>query len=455
MRRESIGSFGAIAERELKTHDVIGIGFGPAGIALAAAIEDRAEEGHGAPWRSLFVEREPDSTWQPNMLMPGTDIQHHYLRDFATPRNPRSRFTFPCYLKETGRLFSFGLLGGNAGRVEWSDYVQWVARQLQHHALYNHDVVRVEPVMAAGDDEVSALRVHAAERGGGAMRTFQARNVVLCMGRRPNVPPVYQPHAGETVFHSHEFQSRVRRLRPEQTRSFAVVGSGQNAIEVLLDLIERFPSATIYSINRNNGFRLYDLGHFSNECYFPEEVDYFHGLSKQSRANLSADVKFTNYSSVDADVSRTLYWRLYEDEVQGVHRIRVIKRSEAVAVTREGGSYRLDLRDVYKHDHQSVAVDTVVLGTGFVEDQVPDCIAPLAPYLDRDGDGDVVISRDYEVRVVPSFTAGLFINGLTERTHGISDAASFSMMALKAQRTLERLEQRRVEAVAGNGLVRR
>lgn len=445
------------AVHESDVYDVIGVGFGPAGIALAAAMEDAEEADRRPAWRSLFIERAADSTWQPNMLMRGTDIQHHYLRDFATPRDPRSRFTFPNYLKESGRLFRFGLLGGNPGRVEWSDYVGWVARQLAHRALYGHDVTSVEPIVDAESGEVRTLRVNAARTVDGAMRSFEARNVVLCIGRRPSVPAAFRAHLGPAVFHSHWFRSRIGALTAEPG-AVAVVGSGQNAIEVLLDLADRFPTAALYSINRNSGFRLYDLGHFSNEVYFPDEAEYFFSLPKRSRDKLAADVRFTNYSSVDADVSRTLYWRVYEEEIQGTRRIHVLKRSEVTEVEPAGGAFTLHLGDMYRHDRSTVRADVVVLCTGFVEDQIPDCIVPLTPFLDLDADGDVVISRDYEIRTEPGFEAGLFINGLTERTHGISDSASFSMMALKAQRTLDRLHGRRAADLvssAGGELVRR
>jgi L-ornithine N5-monooxygenase len=73
--------------------DVLGIGFGPANIALAIALE---ECGSGNSVR--FIERRSNPTWHPDMLLDGADIQNNPLRDFVTPRNPRSRYTFVNYL---------------------------------------------------------------------------------------------------------------------------------------------------------------------------------------------------------------------------------------------------------------------------------------------------------------------------------------------------------------------
>jgi L-ornithine N5-oxygenase len=81
--------------------DVVSVGFGPAGIALACALEDEAEDNGKKPFaRVRFFEKGRDSTWHGAFLLAGTDINHHVFRDLVTPRNPRSRFSFAMYLKE-------------------------------------------------------------------------------------------------------------------------------------------------------------------------------------------------------------------------------------------------------------------------------------------------------------------------------------------------------------------
>lgn len=424
-------------------HDLIGVGFGPAGIALAVAMEDANEErSEPSSWKSLFIEQAPDSSWQPNMLLSGTDIQHHWLRDFATPRNPRSRFTFPYYLQQKGRLFTFGLLGCNASRIEWSDYVRWVAKQVAHYALYRHRVIAIEPVDSGNNSPIHVVRIRAQEAETGATKEFYARNIVLGTGRKPNIPEIYTPYLGDRIFHSHYFTSHIQHINADQRPTFAVVGSGQNAIEVVLYLASHFPHSEIYSINRNGGFRTYDLGHFSNEVYHPADVDYFYSLPKSARRQVEQESKYTNYSSVDPDVSHDLYAKVYEEEVQGIRRIHVMKRSSVLKVIPHHPSFELCVEDRYLHSTKSLRADVVILCTGFTEEQNPTYLHPLAPYMQVDDDGDFLIERDYEVKTDDRMQVGIFFNGLTERTHGISDSASFSMMALKAQRTLERLEMR-------------
>ncbi|MGD7411917.1 ornithine monooxygenase, partial [Salmonella sp. gx-f9] len=66
-----------------KSYDVVGIGFGPANLALAIALEEAGFAGS-----CLFLERRPSPQWQPEMLLPRSDIQNHPCRDLVTPRNP-------------------------------------------------------------------------------------------------------------------------------------------------------------------------------------------------------------------------------------------------------------------------------------------------------------------------------------------------------------------------------
>ena len=65
-----------------------------------------------------FLERNDRVVWQGGLLLPNCNIRHHHFRDLATPRNPRSRFTFANYLKENARLFPFCLLSGGVSRIE-------------------------------------------------------------------------------------------------------------------------------------------------------------------------------------------------------------------------------------------------------------------------------------------------------------------------------------------------
>ncbi|MBH8608762.1 SidA/IucD/PvdA family monooxygenase [Thermoactinomyces sp. CICC 10521] len=420
-------------------YDLIGIGFGPAGIALGAVMADEDEMQGKRQMERLFLEKEPDSSWQSEMLIPNTDIQHHYLRDFATPRNPRSRFTFANYLYEKGRLFSFGHLGKNPGRLEWNDYILWVADQLSEDVRYQNQVLGVHPILE--DGRVDLFQVKVRDLTSNTETNYLSRNVSINVGRIPHVPNIYQSLLGDNVFHSSKFLSKIKRLDGTNTQSFAVVGSGQNAIEIILYLADRYPDATIYSINRGPAFRIVDLGHFSNEVFFPEFTDYFYSLTEENKEKLFNSIRLTNYSVVDVDVSQALYWRIYEENIMNKQRIHVTKFQQVVAIEEHSKHYKLYLEDLYNKERSEISVQNIILCTGFKEEKVPKVLQPLQHLLMQNEDGTLQITRDYQILTDKIVRGRLYINGLTERTHGISDSTSFSMMALKAERIYKQIKE--------------
>lgn len=423
-------------------YDLIGIGFGPAGIALGVAIDDHNEGlSEEKSIKALFLEKANDSTWQGNMLLPRAHIQHHFFRDLVTPYNPRSKYTFANYLKEKGRLFQFGLLGLTPGRIEWNDYISWVAQQLNQYVIYQQNVIEINPIKDA-EGNIDLVEVITTDVVSNEIKKFKAKNITVNTGRTPYIPEQYKPLMGEKVFHPHFFKKKIENFKAEDKPNFAVIGSGQNAIEVILNISNKFPEADVYSINRNLGFKTYDLGQFSNEVYHPEFVDYFYGLTKEERQKLfDEQMKATNYSAVGPHVSTDLYWKVYEQSIEGINKIHVMRCQEVLDVKDVENGYELHLKDNYTKEELSINVDGIVVCTGFTEEKIPRPLDSILNYLELHEDGDIDISRNYEIATTNQFNVGVYANGITERTHGISDATSFSMMALKAKHIFDHVQE--------------
>lgn len=421
-----------------RVHDLVVAGFGPAGISLAVAAVDHDEaQPTGLPaLDAVFLERAADSAWQPNLMLPGTDIQHHFLRDFATPRDPRSRFTFPNYLVSTGRFYPFTLLGGYASRREWSAYVEWAAREIGRPVEYHREVIEVLPVPEP-DGRVRSVEVVSVDPRDDSHHRHRARNVAISTGHQPHVPEVFRPSLGERVFHAQELLPRLALL-PDGPLRIAVIGAGQSAGEILLHLAAAHPDNQLHALTRNAGFRMYELGHFSNEVYFPEETDYFYDLDGSQRERVFAGAKATNYAAVDPDVSTALYQSVYDDRLTGRKRWHIHRRTEVTDVAVRHGSdgttsgVSLRLTEVNTGAVETIDVDAVVLSTGFTEPRIPSALRPIQEYLLTDGAGDPVVTRSHRVETRDGFEAGVYLNGITEWRHGISSATSFSVMALKA-----------------------
>lgn len=424
--------------------DLLGIGYGPAAIAVATALEDDNEFLPPGASRNtaLFLDRGPTAAWQPDMLLPGTDIQHHFLRDFATPRNPRSRFTFPSYLVDTDRLYPFTNLAGYVSRHEWSQYVRWVTDRLTVPVTYDTEVTEVRPVVR--DGRVAHARVLGENTATGQPVEHLARNVLVSMGHQPFVPEQFQPFTGDRLFHSHEFLTRMSAIEKDSVRRVAVIGAGQNAGEIFLHLANTLPDAEIHALTRNSGFRLYNLSHFSNEAYFPAETDYFYSLDAAQRKKVFEEVYSTNYACVDPDVNTGLYRAMYDDRNWGPGRLHLHKRSGVESLSRgAGGGFRLVLDEVNTGEREELEADLVILCTGFREPKMPGLLEPFAEYIEADEAGDPAVTREFRLGTTPDCSVGLYLNGITEWRHGINSATSFSTMAVKAGQILRDLDARR------------
>jgi len=424
--------------RDPSAFDLVGVGFGPSGIALACAIADRAESrgGDAGLGRVCFLEKSSDTAWHRDMLLAETDIQHHFFRDLATPRDPRSRFTFANYLKEKGRLYEFGELalgaaGGAVSRVEWSDYLAWAAEQLGDYVRYDHELLEVRPIQRGAVVDRLELVTTAG--------VLQTTGLVLSPGRRARIPPEFAAHVGPTVFHTSRFRGSVAGLDRDRPWRFAVVGSGESAIEILTTLHSAFPRAQLTSVHRSLGFKHVDLCQFSNEIFHPQHVDFFHSLEPPQRHALLREARPTNFGVVDAQASDILYRKLYEDMVANVHRVDILTGCRITAMTGTSGAHRLHLESIHTGAQAETEADIVILGTGYQEEVFPSALAPLADLIETDEDGGPRVARDYRIPTVERCTVPLYVSGVSERTHGVSDSASFSMMALRAQTVLESL----------------
>ena len=414
-----------------------GIGFGPQGVALAAAIADLGERlGADFADQVAFFDKASGPGWQTGMLFRNADIQHHYLRDLATPRDPRSRFTFANFLKEHDRIFEFGSLvygggGGAVSRIEWSEYVAWAAALLDDYVTYDSPVSDLR-IKRVGDEDMIALTVPEGD--------VLARAVVYCAGRELFYPPVFRDHLGERVFHATQFLDRVRALPDLNDLRVTVVGAGQSAIEVIQYLHGAFPRTKLACVQRAVGFHHGDHSPFVQRMFHPRESDYFFSLPEDGRRNLLEEVMRANYAAVDKEAVSALYRTMYEDNLLSTPRIQMIPSSEVTLVRRDAdGRYVLDVTNLLDASSLTVVADVVVLATGYVDQSLPSMLEPLGSALRLDGRGCPVVRYDFSLATAGDTNPVVFVPSAGESSHGLGSSSSFSMVALKAERVSQAL----------------
>ncbi|PKH23400.1 SidA/IucD/PvdA family monooxygenase [Pseudomonas fluorescens] len=416
-----------------KIFDVLGIGFGPANIALAIALEELS-----SGMSVQFLEKRPGPAWQPNMLLPGSDIQNHPLRDLVTPRNPRSRHTFTNFLFEQGRLYEhLNLPLHHPLRAEYAQYISWTADFFEHIVAYGCEAVSVEAVTPSNGE--SAHYTVCCTDG----RVFLARSLVLAPGRTPHIPAPFADVKDRRVRHLNDYMPALAEAVAAtggQCR-IAVIGGSQSAVEILLHASCHSGVREVVGFTRNFGYRQKDTSPFSDEVYFPSFVDTFHNASAEHKARLRQELVHTNYSSSDIDVLNQLYVRKYEQMLQGEGLLQLRTCEDMVGCTPASDGVQIDSRQYLQGIIHSQSFDLVILATGFLDLGAGDRQEPfpkLLASIARENEIDtLIIARDYRVDLGNGLPT--YLNGLCESSHGMGDAGSFSLLALRSQNIVQSL----------------
>ncbi|MGI5184756.1 lysine N(6)-hydroxylase/L-ornithine N(5)-oxygenase family protein [Dactylosporangium sp. CA-152071] len=428
--------------------DLVGVGFGPSNLALAIAVQERAAAG-GTPVSAVFLERQASFGWHRGMLIEDATMQVSFLKDLVTMRNPTSSFSFLCYLQERGRLIDFvNHKSLFPLRVEFHDYLEWAAARVDDMVRYGQDVTAVRPVF--DDDTISAYDVETRDRTG-ARRTVRARNVVLASGLRPALPPGIE--ASKRVWHSRDLLTNVDDLAGADPSRFVVVGAGQSAAEVTAFLHERFPSAEVCGVLSRYGYSPADDSPFANRIFDPLAVDDYFDASAQVKSMLLGYHANTNYSVVDTDLIETLYRRVYREKVLGSQRLRLLNVSRLTAAEELGDRVAVTVESMLTGARTVLDADVLVCATGYTPADPFPLLGELAGRCHYDDEGRAVVERDYRIRTDASVLAGIYLQGGTEHTHGISSSL-LSNTAIRSAEILESVCDRRrasVPALSGSG----
>ncbi|AJE48693.1 lysine N(6)-hydroxylase/L-ornithine N(5)-oxygenase family protein [Celeribacter indicus] len=404
-----------------KTYDLIGVGFGPSNLALTIAIEETE-----LPIRVKFLEARPGFAWHPGMMIPGADMQISFLKDLVSQRNPQSRYTFVNYLHEKGRMNAFiNRKTFFPSRVEFNDYLGWVAEQLGH-CDYDRRVVGIEPV--GQGNTVGAVDVLTQDAAGGT-HSYRARNLVIAPGGTARLPPVCDSlKADPRVLHSNDYMRKVvPHLRPGER--IAVVGAGQSAAEIFNDLAERPEAPHVDLILRGHAMKPSDDSPFVNEIFAPEQTDAFHAMPEGARAALRAELSATNYAVVDEDLILDIYTKLYEQSVLGEGRLALRSQTRIAGLSDSGARLRLHFE--HRHGMSEAEYDRVIFATGYLRQLDETVLHGIAGFCE-----DFRTGRDYRLSMKDGFSPAVFVQGYSEVSHGLSD----TLLSVLAQRSAEIVE---------------
>jgi L-ornithine N5-monooxygenase len=436
--RGALGTLGTPGD----PYDLIGLGFGPSNIALAIAAQEIAPER-----TCLFLERNPDTRWHEGMLIDGARMQISFLKDLVSLRNLASPFTFLAYAKAKNRLEKFVNLGEfRPTRVEFQDYLRWVAEQFAHQVQYNAVVTAVTPV-PDDDGGYSLWQVTARDAVTGTASTHYTRNVVHALGGRPNIPPCVRP--GRLVAHSSAFLSQFLRHFPDRERAyeFAVAGDGQSAGEIAAYLLGRFPQSRVHLMLPGYALRATDNNPFGNEAFFESSAEDFYASDPPARQAHAAELRATNYGVVRAELLDELYRMTYDDEVRGRPRLFTHRGTRVASAVEDETGVDVGLKHRWGAPGDRLRVDGLMLATGYQRQLDPGIYADVLPYLEMK-DGCVIVASDHRVQAAGELGCGLYVQGFAESHFGIGDTL-LSLLPFRSKQIITSIAKNSVSTRSG------
>ncbi|MHA6616157.1 lysine N(6)-hydroxylase/L-ornithine N(5)-oxygenase family protein [Pseudonocardia sp. DLS-67] len=413
--------------------DLVGVGFGPSNLGLAIAIEEYNSTRPRRPIRAEFIEVKKQFGWHTGMLLPGTTMQISFLKDLATQRNARSRYSFVNYLSERDRLVDFiNHQTFFPTRLEFHDYLSWAADSVSAQVRYGTRAVAVRDVGGRFEVEVD---------GPAGSVALPTRNVVLAGGLSPRLPDGVEPSVRQ--FHNHRLLEHLDELPEPRHRRFLVVGAGQSAAEVTEYLHDRFGAAEVHGVFARYGYSPADDSPFANRVFDPAAVDDFFSAEPGVRRQLLEYHRSTNYSCVDLPLIESLYRREYAERVSGERRLFMHGASSMRTVREDPTGVRVEV--VHKPTRRATTLDcdAVVYATGFDPMPLRDILGDLCdPRLLSDGPQ---VTRDYRLQASERLSGNIYLQGGTEHTHGLTSSL-LSNIAVRSAEILQSITESLVPA---------
>jgi L-ornithine N5-monooxygenase len=418
----------------MKVFDFIGIGFGPANIALAIQLQEKNLE---QQLDYVFIDGNKNSLWQQEMLIQGSDIQNVPFRDLITPINPQSHYSFMNYLHKNDKYFRYFNTGLKYPlRKDYAMYINWCAEHFKDIVHYEETVISIE---IDADTNYYVLSTNVA--------TYYAKTIIVATGRSLYIPPVFNNIPPDKLITINNFCSKTNKLNREKSYNFAVVGASQSAAEIFLDLSNKFYNSVIHSYIRQFSFAMKDLSPFSYEIYFPGFIDEYYEASNASKTLLNTHLRRTNYSSVDPDILEQINLKIYEESLDNNFRLEIKRNSEITSIDIKEPRVLIGSQNNINGKSSHFEYDFVIVCTGFKDLGKGENKEILPPLLEKFMDKVILrnnkdmtqyISENYEL-FIENTKHPIFLNGLCETSHGMGDSGSFSLISIRVNKILNSL----------------
>jgi L-ornithine N5-oxygenase len=148
---------------------------------------------------------------------------------------------------------------------------------------------------------------------------------------------------------------------------------------------------------------------------------------------------------VDQELIESLYATRYRERVQGRERLRMLNVSRIREVTEQQDHLDVTVEFLPTGGREVLSADLLVHATGYRPRDLTAVLGDAAKLCLRDETDAVRVGRDHRAELAPGTTAGIYLQGGTEHTHGITSTL-LSNTAVRAGEIFESLRSHNLTA---------
>ncbi|WP_185289177.1 lysine N(6)-hydroxylase/L-ornithine N(5)-oxygenase family protein [Chryseobacterium lactis] len=384
-----------------KIYDIIGIGIGPFNLGLAALIEPVENVS------ALFLDQADGFDWHPGLMLDNATLQVPFMADLVTMADPKSKYSFLNFLKETDRLYKFYIREDFfILRKEYNVYCQWAADQLES-CLFGK---KVENIIFNEADQVFVIDV--LDLKNNDVSQYTAKKIVLGTGTQPSLPAFMEGKNFPNVIHTSEYLDYKEQIL--NAGSVSIIGSGQSAAEIFQDLLPETEESFFMSwFTRPDRFFPMEYSKLTLELTSPEYVDHFYHMPPSQRKAILAKQP-PLYKGINFDLINDIFDTLYGMSVGNDPLYVALKPScQLDSISLEGNSYALNFTHVQDNVTFTHISDYIILATGYKYKE-PKFLKGIENLIQRNEDGLFEVSRYYTV----DHAENIFVQNAELHTHG-------------------------------------
>ncbi|NIF05203.1 SidA/IucD/PvdA family monooxygenase [Chryseobacterium sp. Tr-659] len=384
-----------------KIYDIIGIGIGPFNLGLAALLEPVESIS------ALFLDQADGFDWHPGLMLDNATLQVPFMADLVTMADPKSKYSFLNFLKETDRLYKFYIREDFfILRKEYNLYCQWAADQLQS-CLFGK---KVENIIFNETEKVFIIDV--LDLKNNDVIQFHAKKIVLGTGTQPNLPAFMENKNFPNVIHTSEYLNNKENIL--KASSVSIIGSGQSAAEIFQDLLPETEDGPFTSwFTRPDRFFPMEYSKLTLELTSPEYVDHFYNMPNSQRKAILAKQP-PLYKGINFDLINDIFDTLYGMSVGNTPlNVSLRPSCQLDSITPEGNSYAMNFTHVQDNAAFTHISDYIILATGYKYKE-PKFLKGIENLVQRTEEGLFDVSRYYTIDQAQN----IFVQNAELHTHG-------------------------------------